>query len=317
MAQTNRIPIAENPPAAGGYLLPPEQGEILTNGMLVEAGAIALAGDARATGAIKTQFPIWLGTPTAGPVGEGAAKPVTGAEFGQTVINVKKFATIVLFTDEMLEDVQSGDLNVLVDSGIRTAINDVIDAHACGLDKGVVTTPPSVFDSWLSQTATSVEYDQTKPDGLQLAISHAMGILEGNGYGNPGQMGVLLGFGFAQVLRDARSSLDTSMPIYGPGTGRDPLYGLSSFVSTNLAIASAAASGTAPPVLGFVVSRPNLHVRIRKDVALSTSSEATVNDGVQDRKLFQENLTAVRYETRLAFMIHDIDRAVVKIVNAA
>ncbi len=308
----NQIPIREAPPNAGGYLLPPEQGDLLTQGILVEAGAIALAGDRRATSSIKTQFPIWLGTPTAAPVGEGATKPVTGAEFGQAVMDVKKFATIVLFTDEMIEDVQSGDLNVLVDSGVRTAINDVIDAHAIGIDSGVAIT--SVFNSWLAQTTASVEFDQTKPDGLQLAISKAMGVLEGNGYGDAGQMGLLLGFGFAQVLRDARSTLDPSMPIFGPGTGRDPTYGLSSFMSTNLSPAATAPGATT--VLGFVAHRPNLHVRVRRDVTLSTSSEATVNDGVSDRKLFQENLTAIRYETRLAFMAHDINRAVVKIVNA-
>jgi len=308
----NRIPLSEGIPAAGGYLLPPEQGDILTQGLLMEAGAIALAGDARATSAIKTQFPIWLGTPTAGPVGEGAAKPVTGAEFGQAVMDVKKFATIVLFTDEMIEDVQAGDLNVLVDSGIRQAINDVVDAHAIGIDSGVAIT--TVFNNALKDTTATVEYQQAKPDGLQLAISQAMGILEANGYGNPGQMGALLGFGFAQVLRDARSSLDTSMPIYGPGTGRDPLYGINAETSTNLTNAATAPAAT--DVLGFVVHRPNLHVRIRKDVSVSTSSEATVNDGTADRKLFQEDLTAVRYETRLAFMVHDINRAVVKIVNA-
>src|SRR5215467_1907655 len=182
----NQIPIRESPQNAGGYLLPPEQGDLLTQGILMEAGAIALAGDRRATSSIKTQFPIWLGTPTAAPVGEAAAKPVTGAEFGQAVMDVKKFATIILFTDEMLEDVQSGDLNVLVDSGIRAAINDVIDAHAIGIDSGVAIT--SVFNSTLAATTTTVEYDQSKPDGLQLAISKAMGVLEGNGYGNVGQM---------------------------------------------------------------------------------------------------------------------------------
>jgi hypothetical protein len=308
----NRIPLSEGIPAAGGYLLPPEQGDILTQGILMESGAIALAGDKRATSAIKTQFPIWLGNPTAGPVGEGAAKPVTGAEFGQATMDVKKFASIVLFTDEMIEDVQAGDLNVLVDSGIRKAINDVIDAHAVGIDSGVAIT--SVFNSWLAQTASTVEYTQTQPDALQLAVSQAMGVLEGNGYGDSASMGALLGFGFAQVLRDARSSLDTSMPIYGPGTGRDPLYGLASYTSTNLTNAGAAPA--AGDVLGFVAYRPNLHVRVRKDVTLSTSSEATVNDGTADRKLFQEDLTAVRYETRLSFMVHDIDRAVVKIINA-
>jgi hypothetical protein len=309
----NNIPIAEQPPIAGGYLLPPEQGEILTQAILIESGAIALAGDSRATSAVKTQFPIWLGQPTAAPVGEGATKPVTGAAFDITYINVKKFASIVLFTDEMLEDVQSGDLNVLVDSGVRTAINDVIDANAVGLAKGNQIT--GVFDTMLRNTSATVEYDQTKPDGLQLAVSNAMGVLESNGYGDSSEMGVLLGFGFAQVLRNARSTLDPSMPIYGAGTGRDPLYGLSNFVSTNVD-----KPGTAPGagiIIGFVAYRPNLHVRIRKDVTLTTSSEATVNDGVQDRKLFQENLTAIRYETRLAFMAHDLNRSVVAIVNTA
>jgi len=159
-----------------------------------------------------------------------------------------------------------------------------------------------------------VEYQQAKPDGLQLAISAAMGVLEGNGYGDTSQMGVLLGFGFSQILRDARSSLDTSLPIYGPGTGRDPLYGLNSFVSTNLTNAATAPAAT--DILGYVVYRPNLHVRVRKDVTLTTSSEATVNDGTSDRKLFAENLTAIRYETRLGFMVHDVNRAVVAIKNA-
>jgi hypothetical protein len=311
----NRIPFSEGVPAAGGYLLPPEQGDILTQALLVESGAIALAGDSRATSAIKTQFPIWLGQPTAGPVGEGAAKPATGAEFGQATLDIKKFASIVLFTDEMIEDVQGGDLNVLVDSGVRKAITDITDAHAIGIDSGVAIT--SVFNNTLAGTAgttQSVEYVQAKPDGLQLAVSQALGLLEANGYGDLGNVGVLLGFGFAQVLRDARSTLDTSLPIYGPGTGRDPLYGLDNFASTNLTNASTAPAAT--DVLGIVAYRPNIHVRVRKDVTLTTSSEATVNDGTTDRKLFQEDLTAIRYETRLGFLVHDLNRAVVKIVNA-
>lgn len=307
----NQIPISGATLGAGGWLLPPEQGEILTNGMLQEAGAIALAGDKRSTSARKTQFGIWLGAPTAGPVGEGAPKPVTGAEFGQTEMNVKKFASIVLFTDEMLDDVQGGDLNVLVDSGVRQAINDSIDAHALGKDSGVDIV--GVFDSELVATTNSVEYDNSKADGLELAISAAMGKLEANGYGNTGQMGVLLGFGFGQKLRDARSSNDTTQRVYD--SGRDPLYGLSSFYSTNLNnLADTPAAGK---VVGIVAYRPNIHCRIRKDVTVATSTEATVNDGATNRSLFQEDLTAVRYETRLGYFVHDLNRAVVKIINAA
>jgi len=306
----NVIPLSGATPAGGGYLLPPEQGALITNGVLQSAGAIALAGDSRATSSRKTQFPIWLGTPTAGPVGEGAPKPVTGAEFGQTEINVKKFASIVLFTDEMIEDVQSGDLSPLVDAGVRTAIQDSIDANAIGMDSGVAIS--GVFDTMLKSTTSVVEYDGSKADGLELAVSSAMGILEANGYGNVGQMGALLGFGFAQKLRDARSSNDTTMRVYG--SGRDPLYGIAPFMSTNLSALSVAAGAT--KILGFVAYRPNIHVRIRKDVTVAASTEATVNDGVADRKLFQEDLTAVRYETRLAFMVHDLNRAVVAIKDA-
>jgi hypothetical protein len=280
---------------------------------LQAVGALQLCGDSRATSSRKTQFGIWLGAPTASFVGEGASKPVTGAEFGQTVMNVKKVATIVLFTDEMLEDVQAGDLNPLVDSNVRTAIADVIDANIIGKDNGVNIT--TNFDNALRATTAVVEYDQTKGDALARAVSAAMGILEGNGYGDTGNMGLLLGTGFGQILRDARSAVDATQPIYGSGLGLDPTYGVQPAKSSNLNKASDAAAAT--NVLGYLVHKPNLHARIRKDVTVTTSTEATVNDGVADRKLFQENLTAVRYETRLAFMVHDINRAVVAIVNAA
>jgi hypothetical protein len=310
----NQIPFSGAVPAAGGYILPTEQGDILVNGMLQDSGALALAGDRRATTARKTQFGIWLGTPTAAFVGEGAVKPATGGEFNQTVMNVKKIASVVIFTEEMLEDVQGGDLNVLVDSGVRLAINDVADANAIGKDSGVNIT--GSFDSMLRSTTATVEYDATKADALSRAVSAAMGKLESNGYGNPAQMGVLLGFGFQQLIRDARSTVDTAQPVYGSaGFAGDPLYGVSSFVSTNLN--NFADTAAATKVIGFVVWRPNLHVRLRKDVTLTTSTEATVNDGTADRKLFQEDLTAVRYETRLAFMVHDINRAVVAIIDAA
>jgi hypothetical protein len=307
----NQIPLSGAANASGGYLLPPEQGDILTNGILSETGALQLAGDKRATSSRKTQWPIWLGRPTAGPVGEGAAKPVTGAEFGQGEINVKKFASIILFTDEQIEDVQSGDLNVLVDSGVRTAINESVDAHVVGKSAGTNLT--TTFDNAWRATTTTVEYDGSKADGLELAVSAAMGKLEANGYGNPSNMGVLLGTGFAQVLRDARSSNDTTAAVYGGG--RDPLHGLDRAYSTNLNPTSTAAGANV--IRGFVVYEPNVHVRVRKDVTVKPSTDATVNDGSTDRKLYQEDLVALRYETRLGHFTHDLNRAVVAIVDAS
>ena len=315
----NEIPISGA--GSAGVLLPEEQGAILTNGVLQENGALRLAGDSRTTNKRKSTFPIWLGRPTAGPVGEGARKPVTGAEFGQAELHVRKFASIVLFTDEQLEDVQDGDLNVLVDSGVRQALAQSIDAHIVGKENGANIT--SVFDTALRATAaTPVEVDLSKPDGLQLAISAAMGTLEDNGYGNPDNMGVLLGHGFQRIIRDAKEDDSNGVSqrrLYG--AGEDPLYGLDRAISTNLNRASeAAADGN---IVGFVIHKPNLHVRLRTDVRVKVDQSATVElpapmqDGRTSVNLFQDNMTAVRYEMRLGVLVHDIDRAVVPLVNAS
>jgi hypothetical protein len=312
----NNTPLSGLSDAAGGILLPPEQGGILTNGLLMEAGAFALAGDSRTTSSRREAFAIWNGTPTAEIVGEGGTKPVTGAEFGGGTLNIKKIATIVTFTDEMLEDVQNGDLNVLVDSGIRSAIADVADANAVGKDSGTNIT--GAFDSELEATTSLVEWDSTKQDGLALAVSAAMGSLEANGYRD---LGVLVSGDVGRHLRDARitgvsgggtaaaSVTALSQGLYAPLS--DPFYGLPAFRSTNLNTLGEA--GGANKVVAFVVSRPNLHVRIRHDVRVKPSNEASVGG----TSLYQNDLTAMRYVTRLGFWVHDINRAVVKITNTA
>ena len=312
----NNTPLSGLSDAAGGIILPEAQGALLTNGILQSAGALALAGDARSTSSRREAFAIWNGTPTAEFVGEGGTKPVTGAEFGGGTLNIKKVATIVTFTDEMLEDVQNGDLNVLVDSGIRDAIADVVDANAVGKDSGTNIT--GNFDSELTATTSSVEWDSSKQDGLQLAISAAMGSLEANGYRD---LGVLVPGDVARVVRDARvtgvsgggtasaSVTALSQALYQPVT--DPFYGIPRQVSTNLNTLSESAGSN--KVVAVVVSRPNLHVRIRHDVRVTRSNEATVGG----TSLFQNDLTALRYVTRLGFWVHDLNRAVVNITNGS
>lgn len=312
----NQIPLSGLSDAAGGILLPTEQGSILTNGVLQQAGALALAGDVLATSSRKSAFPIWQGTPTASFVGEAGTKPVTGAEFGSGTINIKKVASIVLFTEEQIEDVQNGDLNVLVDSGVRSAISDVVDAHAIGKDSG--TNIVGSFDTELTGTTSTVELGSNQ-DALRTAISAAMGTLEANGYGN--DMAVLLPGDARRHLRDARAMSGTATadttntPLYAGDGINDPFYGLPREFSTNLNTLGETAG--ANKVVALVVSRPNLHVRIRKDVMVKASSQATVHDGTQLRNLWQENLTGLLYETRLGFWVHDLNRAVVAITNAS
>lgn len=306
----NQTPLSGLSDAAGGIILPEEQGALLTNGVLQQAGAFAVAGDARTTGSRREAFAIWKGTPTAEFVGEGGTKPVTGAEFGGGTLNIKKVASIITFTDEMLEDVQNGDLNVLVDSGIRDAIADVVDANAIGKDSG--SNISGAFDSELTGTSQGVEIDTSKQDGLALAVSAAMGSLEANGYTD---LAVLHSADVARHLRDARITGGGTTPsaqaqgLYQPNT--DPFYGLPRAASTNLNTLSESAGSN--KVVAVVVSRPNLHVRIRHDVRVKPSNEASVGG----TSLFQNDLTALRYVTRLGFWVHDLNRAVVSITNAS
>jgi hypothetical protein len=307
----NNTPLSGLSDAAGGILLQPEQAGLLTNGVLNEYNALSIAGDARATNSRQNAFQIWNGTPTAEFVGEGGTKPVTGAEFAGGTLNIKKIATIVTFTDEMIEDVQNGDFNVLVDSGIRTAISDKIDEHVVGRAAGSDVT--TSFDTTLRTTTQLVEFDQSKQDGFQLAVSAAMGSLEANGYGR--DMGIIHPADVARYVRDARATGGGTVataqanPLYGGVT--DPFYGLPRVTSSNLDnVTSAPGSGK---VVGYVVARPNLHARLRHDVRVTPSNEATIGG----TSLYQNDLTALRYVTRIGFWVHDLNRAVVKIVNAS
>lgn len=312
----NQIPLSGLSDAAGGYLLPDEQGQLLTTGILNQAAAFSVAGDVRTTSSRRTEFPIWLGEPTAGFVGEAGTKLVTGAEFGQGTLNIKKVASIVLFTDEQIEDVQNGDLNVLVDSGVRDAISKVVDQHAIGRNNGNAVT--GSFDTELCNTTSKVELDLSKQDGLALAVSAAMGTLESNGYTDASNMALILASDASRHLRDARqtsggtaSATAQAQSLYVPNV--DPLYGLERSFSSNLDRISNAATSNA--TVALLVYKPNLHVRVRSDITVSASSEATVHDGTGLRNLWQENLTGLRYETRVGFFVHDLNRSVVKINN--
>ena len=315
----NNTPLSGLSDAAGGILLPEAQGALLTKGVLQEAGALAFAGDARTTSSRREAFTIWNGTPTAEIVGEGGTKPVTGGEFGGGTLNIKKIASIVTFTDEQLEDVQNGDMNVLVDSGVREAIADVADANAVGKDSG--TNISGAFDSELTATTQTVEWDSSKQDGIALAISAAMGTLEANGYGkNPNNLGVLVHPSVARSIRDARitgvsgggtASATVSALSQGLYQPVDPFYGLPIYTSTNLnTFAEAAGSNK---VVAVVAHRPNIHVRIRHDVRVSRSNEASVGG----TSLWQNDLTGFRYVWRGGLYVHDLDRAVVAITNGS
>ena len=310
----NNTPFSGLSDAAGGILLPEAEGALLTNGVLQAAGAFMFAGDSRTTSSRREAFKIWNGTPTAEVVGEGGTKPVTGGEFGGGTLNIKKIASIVTFTDEQIEDVQNGDMNVLVDSGVREAIADVADANAVGKDSGANIA--GTFDAELTGSTQIVEWNASNQDGLQTAVSAAMGSLEANGYGNYANLGILVHPSYARIIRDARqtaggtaSATAQAQGLYGQAG--DPFYGLPIYTSSNLN--TFAETAGANKVVAVVAHRPNIHARIRHDVRVSVSNEASVGG----TSLWQNDLTGMRYVWRGGLYVHDVNRALVSITNTA
>jgi HK97 family phage major capsid protein len=295
----NSIPISGASAGAGGNLLPSPLVDAVVQQIQRNSGALDLV-DTAATNSRKEVIPVYKGRPAATFVTEGSAKPVDGAEFGTTTLNVKKIAVIVPFTDEILEDAQQ-DPAALVTPDVIAAIADLADAHIVG--NGITSS----FDSDLAGDAGETAALGADGDALKKAISSAMGKLEGNGY-TPN--GVLLGGDSRQAIRDARSEADNTTAIFDAA---DPFYGLRTGVSTNL---DPITGSDDADVIGIVADWNYCRFRVRSDINLSVSNEAAYTQGGSLVSAFERNVTLLRWEMRAGFVITDAN-AVAKITGPA
>ncbi len=305
----NEIPLLGGTDAAGGVLLRDAFGPTLVNAINRESAVMDL-GQVQNINTDRQVFPVYAGRPTAAFVAEGAAKAATGAEFSTLAVDIKKIASIVMYSDELLADAQN-DPTVLINADVRAAFSDLIDSHAIG--RNAAGTIVSQFNSELSETTQTVELG-TGGDALAVAVSAAMGTIESNGYRPDG---IVLATDGRSHLRAARQTVETAMPVYTAGFEREPdsLYGAQIRYTTNLqTFAGAAGAGR---VVGIVGDFANAHFVVRNDVTVSASNQATVDVGGTLHNLWQQNKTAVRWEMRLGFAAHDLNRAFVAIINAA
>ena len=89
----NAIPLLEGTDASGGYLVRDTYGETLQNAIQRLSPSLGLSRVDRVVGK-RQKYTVYAGRPTAAFVAEGAAKGVTGAEFTELTVNIKKIATI-------------------------------------------------------------------------------------------------------------------------------------------------------------------------------------------------------------------------------
>jgi HK97 family phage major capsid protein len=257
----------------------------------------------------RERYTVYAGRPTAAFVAEGAAKAATGAEFSELVVNIKKIASIVMYTEELLEDARE-DPSVLVGADVEAAFMNLIDAHALGYQAGAAIA--GSFDSELTNTTQTTELGSTG-DAFALAVSAAMEQVEANG-GVPN--GIVAASDVRAHLRDQRNAGDViAQPVYTDGFNREPdsLYGLPIRYSSNLD-AFPAAAGKIAAVVG---DYSHAVFALRRDITLRTSTEATIDVGGTLHNLFQQNKTAVLWEMRVGFAAHDINRMFANITNAS
>lgn len=304
----NSIPLLEGTDAAGGYLVPDELRETLIKKFNTESAIGQLVPAQLATGK-RAKYTEYLGRPTVDVVGEGAAAPVTGAEYGQVTIDIKKFASTVLYTTELLEDAKE-DPSVLLGQDVEGAFANAIDAHALGFAAGAAIV--GTFNSELGASASTVELG-TGADAFAVAVSSAMATIEGNG-GRPN--GIIAASDVRAHLRDARLAGDqVANPLYTDGFNREPdsLYGLNLAYTANLDALPAGAGKVAAIVGDFSHAK----LLIRKDISMSFSDQASVDVGGTLHHLWQQGKVGVRWEMRAGFAAHDLNRQFVVITNAA
>jgi len=308
----NAVPLLEGTAASGGYLVPDGQ-----NGLVFERGiarASAVAGmpglRIQRVNGKREKYVDYVGRPTVATVAEGADKPVTGAELAEVTLDVVKAAGEVILTEELIEDAGS-DLIGRIDRDIRAGFGDWVDSNAIGRNGTAAIT--GSFNSELSETTQTVELG-TSGDAFAVAVSAAMGTLEGNGYM---PTGIIAANDVGVHLRAARSAGDATAPLYTDGFTATPdsIYGLPIRRSTNLqSFSEAAAAGR---VLAVVGDFSHALLAVRNDVRRKISDQATINVGGVDHRMFQQNKLTVLWEMRAGFVVHDLNKAFVAIINAA
>lgn len=305
----NAIPMLEGTPGSGGYLTPTEYVQNEFQRGLDRQSAVASLARIRRVSGKQVQFSEYVGRPTAGFVAEGADKPATGAEYAPVLVDIKKIAATVMYTEELLEDAQD-DPTVLINQDVRAAFADLIDSHALGRNSAGAVT--SQFNTSLAATTTTVEYGQAAQDGLATAVSSAIGTIAGNGYT---ANGVVLAADAGIALRAARDT--TGRPLYTDGFQSEPssLYGLPVRTTTNLqSVSGTAAAGR---IIGFVGDFSGALLAVRSDIRVKFSDQATIDVGGVQHRLWQQNKVASLWEARVGFTVHDLNRRFVAITNAA
>ena len=310
----NQMPLLEGTNLSGGFLVPDNfNGLLFERGLNRQSAVVGMPGlRVRRVSGKREKFTEYVGRPTVATVAEGGPKVATGAEYAEVTCDIVKAATVVMYTQELIEDAQD-DPTILINQDVRAAFADYVDSNALG--RNAAGTIVGAFNSELSETTQEVELANTGGDRVALAVSAAMALVEGNGY-TP--TGIVLAHDARQHFRDARMTTETTQQVYSSAEGQfvqpvPSLYNLPIGYTTNLqTIAGTPGAGR---VVGIVGDFSQALLAIRNDIRIKFSDQATIDVSTVLHHLWQQNKVASLWETRLGFVAHDLNRAFARIVS--
>lgn len=247
--------------------------------MLHEVGAINLArqaGGVVRTGLQTFNYPKITGEVSASTVAEGSAYNLQGVDFDAETIDLVKIGLALSWTDEFLRSTKSvAGVDAEIQARVDRAFGKAWDSNILGLENGSAAASSFAFD-FASGVSSEVELTNSS-EGIRDAVSAAVGEI----YEETGLQanGVLLPSDAPQAIRDAKvtSTEDsgvttTNASLYGNAS--DPLWGLNSAVSHNLARIGDAEAGSSVMVVGdFSTLRTLIHADVESELSRVASMD--------------------------------------------
>ena len=273
------IPQNISTPEDGGAVVRVSDLELIAPSILHEVGAINLARQAGGlirTGLQSYNFPKITGEVDAATVSEQGAYQLQGVDFDSETVSLVKIGLALQWTDEFLRSVKNvSGVDQEIQNKVDRAFGKAWDSNLLGLANGSASASSFEFDLNTGVT-DEVELEDTG-DGIRKSVSQAIGeIYEETGLQ---ASGVLLPSDAPQALRDARvtsTEVDTvtttNAPLYAASA--DPLYGLNSAVSHNLArLGDGAADSTVMVVGDFSTLRVLIHADLESETSRTASMD--------------------------------------------
>ena len=267
-----------------GLVLPEQLSTEIWAGAIEQSAVMQLAERIELPGS-GIAIPVITGDPVAQFVAESTEKPVSTGTFSTKTMKAYKLAVIEPFSNEFMRDYAR-----LYDELVRRlpgAIAKAFDATVFG-----TTAPGTGFDVLGNSTAKAID--------PQTAYADMVGVIETLGAADASLTGIAAS---AQAQALFLSAVDgAGRPLFSdsPESGR-----LGRILGADVVKAQAAYAAGTPNTVAYAGDWSQARYGIVNGINISVSDQATLNDGEQLIHLWQRNMSAVRIEAEVGFVVRN------------